>query len=89
MESWCLFVLIFWGCFLIYIGQSYNGNDQEKILSNKFQPIFLLQKSVNTINFVTMFLLSLGTKFIEIQEGTNLLTTNISRLPNLQDFNDI
>jgi hypothetical protein len=65
------------------------GNDLEKILSNKFQPIFLLQKSVITINFVTMFLLSLGTEFIEIQEGTNLLTTNISRLPNLQDFIDI
>jgi hypothetical protein len=46
----------------------------------------LLQKSADTINFVTMFLLSLDTECIQIQAGTNLLTTNILRLPNLEDF---
>jgi hypothetical protein len=61
----------FWGCFLIYIGKYHKGNDLEKNLSNKFQPIFFLQKSANTINFVTMFLLSLDTECIDQASGSH------------------
>jgi hypothetical protein len=82
MESWCLFVLIFEGVSLFILASP----TREMILSNKFQPMVLLQKSADTINFFTMFLLSLDTECIQIQAGTNLLTTNILRLPNLEDF---